>query len=630
MTLASDFLAPYRRKRDVFPDLLSRSVYLSKYCRDGETWTDTCRRVVEANITLDPEATRAEAEALFDAFWKMKLLPPGRGLFTGGISTLPIMSRYNCAAFTLKSISDFQWLANRLLEGVGVGVGLSAISGLPCVQSGHPRLAILCSTSHPNEGEFATDEIIDPNSRHYVVEDSRIGWASALRLVLDSAWSGDSITVNVSSIRPRGAPIRTFGGYAPGPGPLVELLRQVWSIVRSRTGGRLSDVNCLDIINHIGACIRSGGVRRSAIIVLGDSNSYGFRTAKHGEALPPHRSSSNNSVALWTESDVNHFDWSALVDNCANWGEPGFVNMWKIRQTDNTAVVTNPCSEACLADYDFCCLANMFPSRWSAFDDKDKLTRLITRYAIRQRLEVMEDPLADKTRRKLMRIGVGIGGLCDFKWTKDELTEMYQNVRFEATSYARHLGVNPPITCTVVKPDGTVSSLVGTSSGVHAAYAPYYIRRIRIMDSEPMFGALVDAGVPVETCVYDTSGHTGVFEIPMQRNASAYTHTETVEQQLKRVIAVQDSWTDQAVSTTLSFGEDEKRELSDMLRVYGPNIKTLSMLPRKHSYQQAPFEEITEEEYMKRLGKVDMDHPLVYSDDAVSVEECSTGICPVR
>lgn len=629
MRLSESFLDQYRHKGDVFPNLLSRSVYLSKYCRGSETWSDTIRRVVEGNTVLDPSCSMQEAEALFDCFWRMHALPPGRGLWTGGVPNIPVGALYNCWYVTIRSVRDWEWMANRLLEGGGVGVGLGDIHELPAVAGGSPRLSVLCSQSHPNESEFITDSIVYPGVPHHVVPDSRQGWAEALRIVLEAAFAGQSLTINVSAIRPRGMPIRTFGGIAPGPGPLVTMLRNVWAVVRRRAGRKLTSVDGLDITTHTGACIRSGGVRRSALICLGDSDDDAFRRAKAtAEDVMSHRSASNNSITFYEEEELKNFDWHGLVRDQAEYGEPGFLNLWRVWQTSPEVKGTNPCGEALLDDYEACCLSEVWPARMQRWEIARAL-RLTTRYTLRQRLMVIDDYDADIVRQRNMRIGVGLGGICDFSWVPSDLEYMYREVRSEANRYADDLGVNAPITCTVVKPSGTISTMVGSSHGVHSAHAPYYIRRTRIMKAEPIAEALIEAGVPHEECKYDESGHTWVFSFPMANpGASAYSRTESVVDQLQRVLTVQDSWTDQAVSSTISFGEDETETLANYLSERGHEFKSMSCLPRKHAYVQAPYSECTESEYREMAEGIFHGHPLVRGSE-LNVEECEGGVCPV-
>ena len=184
--LTESFLAPYRKARDNFPDLLARSTYLGKYCRDGETWTDTVRRCVVANIALDPKADVREAEKLFDVVYKGKGFPPGRGLWTGGVEGIPVDARYNCHYGTIRTPEDWCWVADMLMCGGGVGVGLQRIDELPSVHLANfgepgPRMFVLCSKSHPNEGEVMPDDMIsNPNAcRYYVVEDGKAGLNNA-------------------------------------------------------------------------------------------------------------------------------------------------------------------------------------------------------------------------------------------------------------------------------------------------------------------------------------------------------------------------------------------------------------------------------------------------------------------
>lgn len=629
--LNEEFLQPYRDRRDPFKSLLARSTYLSKYCRNGETWTDTIARVVIGNITLDPSATVEEAQSLFDTIWNGYALPPGRGLWTGGVPGIPVESRYNCYYTTLRTIEDWCWTADMLMCGGGVGVGLLEIEKLPDVQTGgEARLNILCSKSHPNVGEVMPDSPSKTIS-NIVVDDSREGWVDALRLTLSQAYAGDPLTLNLSSIRPRGALIKTFGGIACGPGPLAQLLREVWAIVRAAQGRKLTSVECLDITNHIGVCIKSGNVRRSALIVLGRADDQAFRDAKKDwDSVRNHRHSSNNSIVFDREEMFDSFDWVGFVEDNATFGDPGFFNLWLARLTDPGAMGLNPCGEQILHDREACNLAEVFPSLMTRTEVLKALF-LITRYAIRQRLEVIKDPTAEKTRIDNMRIGVGLGGICDFQFTAGELSKWKNHVRNTADDYAESLGVARPIATTTVKPSGTISLLNGSSPGIHAPYAPFYIRRTRISKQEPMAEALMDAGVPHEPCVYDSTGNTLVFSFPMRAKdgTTEFVTTETVKTQIERQVMVQKYWADNAVSTTISFRDDEKEELAALLKLHAKDMKSISCLPKSHGYAQPPYEEISEETYNEMTAKIDHDHPLTVGGD-LEIEECATGACPIK
>ena len=345
--LDSNFLRPYRAAQDIFPNLLARSTYLSKYSRSGESWTDTVARCVLGNVAEDPSVTASEAHALFDIIWNGYALPPGRGLWTGGVGGMPAEAYYNCYGMTLRSIDDWCWTADMLMCGGGVGVSLLACHELPTVAPGQARLGILCSRSHPNKNEVLPDDPSWTCSNHYNVEDSRQGWIQALRLALEHAFAGTSLQINVSSVRSRGTPIKTFGGVACGPGPLVNLVREVWAIVRGAAGRKLRSVECLDITNLIGVCIKSGNVRRSALLVLGNADDKAFRTAKQDwNAVRSHRHSSNNSIVFDRPEQFDEFDWHELVEDNAVYGEPGILNLWKIRKTDPGAEIINPCQPA--------------------------------------------------------------------------------------------------------------------------------------------------------------------------------------------------------------------------------------------------------------------------------------------
>jgi ribonucleoside-triphosphate reductase len=632
--LSIDFLAPYYKKGDPFESLLARSTYLTKYSRDGETWTDTIRRVVEGNCNMAPGVGLQEAEMLFHLFWTGQSLPAGRGLWTGGIDGIPADSRFNCWGTVLRSIDDWCWTANQLMLGGGVGVSLLEIDKLLVVASTPAKMAIYCGDSHPNVGEVKPEGPLYLNGQTpvFMVPDSREGWVEALRVVLAAAWSGRNQVVDVSEVRARGERLKRFGGVACGPGPLATMLRRVWEIVQGARGRKLTSVECLDITNHIGFCIKSGNIRRSALIILGDPGDQAFRNAKKDTAaVMSHRHTSNNSIAFQTWEDISAFDWKAMVDDLTDRGEPGLINLPLIRETDPGAVAINPCGEVPLHNRESCNLASVYPSKFQRGTDPVTVFRLATRYALRQRLVEMTDPETNAIQRKNMRIGLGLGGICDFDWTVDQLAAWYREVRKEADVYADYLKVSRPLATTTVKPDGTTALLHGNSPGIHAPFAPYYIRRTRIAQNDDLAQAMMEAGVPYEQDQYDSTGQTLVFEFPMQAaHARETVQTQTVRKQFVRQAAVQKHWADNSVSCTISFDKNtEQEELACCLKEFVPSLKSTSCMATAHGYAQPPYEAVTQDEFVERYNRINHQHPLTRNGD-VQVESCESGICPVR
>jgi ribonucleoside-triphosphate reductase len=633
--LREDFLAPYRQKGDPFTSLLARSTYLTKYCREGETWTDTVRRVVEGNLSLVMGSSNTEAELLFHLFWTGQSLPPGRGLWVGGVPGIPSDARYNCWYTTLYGIDDWCWIANQLMLGGGVGVGLLEIDKMPVVLKSNARLVLRCASSHPNRDEVKPDDNdpLNGSTQVFVIPDSREGWVEGIGMMLEHAFNGVDLIMDVSKIRPRGQPLKTFGGIACGPGPLAHLLRSAWKIIRGGQGRKLTSVEVLDVTNHIGLCIKSGNVRRSAMITLGSAYDQAFRDAKKDwEAVASHRHTSNNSIAFQSWKEIEDFDWRSLVEDNSVYGEPGILNLPLGWQTDPGAKGVNPCGEQLLHDREACNLGEVFPAKFEKDLDPVVAFRLVTRYCLRQRMTPLLDSQSQAVGTQNMRIGVGLGGICDFDWTPEMLANWFMVCRKEADSYADELGVNRPTTVTTVKPSGTVSLLNGSSPGMHAPEAPYYLRRTRIAKNDPMSYAMMEAGVPFEEDVYDKSGNTWVFSFPMKAPHTTFTRsTETLLEQFERQAAVQEWWSDNAVSATLNFNADtEREELASCLKEFVPRLKSTSCMPRAHGYEQPPYEPIDEITYRRMAGYINNEHPLVGGGEIEVADSCSSGACPIR
>lgn len=638
LRLSEDFLAPYREKGDIFPSLLARSTFLTKYSRGNvETWTDVIKRVVEGNIAQAPGVVRQEAELLFHLLWTGQALPPGRGLWVGGVEGIPADARYNCFYTTLRDISDWTWTTNQLMLGGGVGVGLGDNQTLPVVTPGKARFGVYCRESHPNWDEVQPEgpAFLNGTTPLYRCEDSREGWVEAFRLVLKAAFEGHDQIIDVSDVRPRGEPIRTFGGVSGGPGPLVSLLRSAWEIIRGAQGRHLTSVEKLDVTNHIGKCIKSGNVRRSALIALGDPTDQEFRDAKKDEAaVNSHRHTSNNSIAFRTWDQIHNFDWRALVEDNSDYAEPGFLNFPLIWRTDPGVRGINPCGEIPLEDRGACNLAEVFPAKFRSDMDPAVAFKLITRYTIRQRMTPMLDPEAERVRQETMRLGVAVGGVCDFDYTPDQLSQWYGIVRREADSYADELGVNRPIAVTTIKPSGTISLLTDSSPGAHAPHAPYYIRRVRIALNDAMAQAMIDARVPYQLDEYDSSRQTWVFSFPMKApHGKISKATQTLRQQFQRQLDLQEYWSDNSVSMTIDFDKaTERDEMAALLKEFAPRLKSSSMMATEHCYVQPPYEEIDEATYKEMAAKIDHDSQLVRAGDvdSIQIEACENGVCPVR
>lgn len=545
----------------------------------------------------------------------------------------------NCHGTNLTCITDFGFVANMLMCGGGVGVSLLNIQKLPQIIAGKTSFNVCLVQTHPDYMEVmpsTNGDMYGPwPDWAYVVQDSRLGWVGALEYTLRRAFDGTPAAVDVTPVRPRGSKIKTFGGTACGPGPLVKMLRSVWRIVRGAQGRTLNSVECLDIINHIGLCIKSGNVRRSALLTLGDPFDHAFRQAKQDhQAVLSHRHTSNNSLGFTSPEQMADFNWVGFLEDNRQYGDPGFMNFTKVWETDPGVVVCNPCAEAMLHHREACCLAEVFPALHTSSTQLQQTLILITRYTLRQRLLPHTDPQAEAARVRNMRIGVGLGGVCDKNLRGPNVRNWRHTVQLTAANYAQALGVAKPIATTVIKPSGTISKLNGSSPGAHATHAPFYLQRIRLDKDEPMATALAEAGIEQEVCQYDNTGRTLVFAFPMAAKPGAITtQTDTFTEQLERQYQLQNNWANQAVSATITFDPDRIDVQAPTLAAYAQSLKTCSFLARTHAYPQAPYEQISEKTYSVLCGRVNRNHPLTAegTPDAVALDGCeASGFCPSK
>jgi len=319
-----------------------------------------------------------------------------------------------------------------------------------------------------------------------------------------------------------------------------------------------------------------------------------------------------------------------LVSDNIDYGEPGILNLPLGRKTDPGVMGVNPCGEVLLHDREACNLAEVFPAKFEPGTDPVTVFRLVTRYALRQRLTELSDPKANEVQKQTMRLGVGLGGICDFDWTPEVLAKWYGVCRREADDYADELGVNRPIAVTTVKPSGTISLLNGSDPGMHAAHSQHYIRRVRIAKNDPMAPAMMEAGVPYEEDYYDQSGQTWVFSFPTKSDSRVTKDTETLRQQFERQATIQEWWSDNAVSATINFDpKTERSELAKCLKEYVPRLKSTSVLPKSNGYTQAPYEAIDATVYREMAAKIDHESRLVRGGD-IEVSDCEGGVCPLR
>ena len=601
-----------------------------------ETWDETVQRFTDYIFSRTPaiSANSALKEELFTAIKNHELMPSMRAIMTAGKSAdRDNTCVYNCSYLPVDDVKSFDEAMFILLCGTGVGFSVESkyISQLPDVP----------------DNLYTGEHTIK-------VHDSKEGWAKALRLVLASLWAGEIPNWDISDIRPAGTRLKTFGGRASGPQPLIDLFEFTVATFKHAKGRRLHSLECHDLMCKIGEVVVVGGVRRSAMISLSDLDDERIRHAKAGPwwDTAPHRALANNSAVYNETPTVGKFmeEWLSLYNSHS--GERGIFNREAARKTvekygnrdPNFEFGTNPCSEIVLRPYQFCNLSEVVVRH---DDNKETLLRKVRLASILGTIQstFTKFPYLRKVWQRNTEeerlLGVSLTGIYDnplLTTQGEELNDLLTALREEArrtnTEFAGLLGVPTSAAITCVKPSGTVSQLVDSASGIHPRHSKFYIRRVRGDKKDPLTQFLVNQGVPNEDCVYKPT-QTTVFSFPQRAPDGLVRSDVTPISHLALWLTYQRYWCEHKPSVTISVEEKDWPAVGAWTWENFSEISGVSYLPYDGgTYRQAPYEECTEEEYNELKAKIPQVNWLDLKENTDNVEgaqmlACSAGSCEI-
>jgi len=593
-------------------------IALSRYAKwvelEGrrETWGETVDRYfsfmtnhLKTNHNYIPNE-KLVAE-LKEFVFERNVMPSMRSVMTSGAALeRDNVAGYNCAFLPVDSPRSFDETMYVLMCGTGVGfsVEYKYINKLPAV---------------PESLEKSTTVI--------TVEDSKQGWAKAYRELLALLWSGQIPAIDVSKVRPAGARLKTMGGRSSGPQPLINLFDFTIAKFKSATGRNLKPIECHDIMCKIGEVVVVGGVRRSAMISLSNINDIEMAQAKSGNwwERNPQRALSNNSVAYSRKPAMEQFiaEWKSLYDSKS--GERGIYNVAAAqaqaakfgRRDPEIHYGTNPCSEIILRPYQFCNLSEVVIREKDTKKDIERKVELATI------LGTWQSTLTDfKYLRKIWKdnteeerlLGVSLTGQFGHKFMsgKDDivmLESFLMSIRDKAREVnkeeAGKIGIPESAAITCVKPSGTVSQLVGVSSGMHPWHSPYYIRTVRGSKGDPISTFLKEVGIPVEDDVMKPND-TYVFSFPVKAPEGAIIRNDlTAIEHLNIWLVYQRAWCEHKPSITVSVKEEEWMDVGAWVYKNFDEVSGISFLPHSdHTYKQAPYQEVSKEDYDALVAKM--------------------------
>lgn len=614
----------------------SNYIALSRYARyieekdRRETWEETVTRYCK--YMANKFGVIFPYEELHTAILNFEIVPSMRGLMIAG----PALDRdniaiYNCSYVAIDHQRVFDEILYILMCGVGVGFSVERqfITNLPSIPE-----------------EFSTSESV------IHVRDSRIGWASAFKELISLLYSGRIPSWDVSLVRPTGSRLKTFGGRSSGPEPLVDLFNFTVSTFRRAAGRKLNSLECHDLVCKIADIVVVGGVRRSALISLSNLTDERMRSAKNGAWWEDNgqRALANNSVAYTETPDIGIFmeEWKSLFDSKS--GERGLFN--RIAATKKAAgnsrreVVghlfgTNPCGEIVLRANGLCNLTE------AVVREEDTLETLKRKVELATILGTFQAAITDfrylrpiwkKNAEEERLLGVSLTGIMDHPYLSTEkawdwLSEMKDTTILVNKLWAEKLGIPQAAAITTVKPSGTVSQLVNSASGIHPRYSEYYIRTVRSDAKDPLASFLINQGVPYDQDVTKPESVV-VFAFPMKSPKGAVLRNDmTALDQLNHYQLVNVFWAEHNPSITVYVREHEWLEVGAWVYKNFDSLGGVSFLPHSdHTYKQAPYQEISEEEYLvlsTTFPKINWEDFTEHGDNTKNTQTlaCTGGTC---
>ena len=616
-------------------------IHKSRYAKyfDGkgrESWGETVERYMD-NVVRKVAGNDTYINQIRDAIVGLEIMPSMRAMMTSG----PALDRdntagYNCSYLPVDDPKSFDEAMFILLCGTGVGFSVERqfVQKLPEI----PEL-------------YDSDTMI-------VVKDSKEGWAKGFRQLLALLWAGEIPKWDVSEVRPAGARLKTFGGRASGPAPLIELFNFSVQTFKNAQGRRLTSMECHDLMCFIGQIVVVGGVRRSAMISLSNLSDDRMRHAKSGQwwETAAHRALANNSVSYTEKPDIETFmrEWLSLVESKS--GERGVFNREASkkqaakygRRDPEHEFGTNPCSEIILRPYQFCNLTEVVVRATDTYDTLEHKVKLATILGTVQssftKFPYLRKVWQRNTEEERL-LGVSLTGIMDNplmtmknKGLDSTLSKLREVAVATNAEWAERLGINASVSITCVKPSGTVSQLVDSASGIHARHSPYYVRTVRGDNKDPLTQFMMDQGIPNEPCVFkgDT---TTVFSFPVMSPHRAVTRNDmSAIEQLEMWLIYQRYWCEHKPSVTISVRDDEWLAVGAFVYEHFDEMSGVSFLPHSdHTYQQAPYQDCTKEEYralLKSMPKqIDWDSLSEYEQEdntvAMQTMACSGDVCEI-